>query len=157
MGDKKSSEGVVSKEITIVITRLRSKVDATIGYAMVMVNDGSASFDSSLGWSLELPWRENQRNVSCIPPGRYEACYYESPTLGKSVRLMNVPNRFGILIHSGNTTKDTRGCILLGVGITYQNGIRLINSRKVVNDLARILRPAKGVLPKVAVLIEQAG
>lgn len=29
-------------------------------------------------------------------------------------RVTNVPGRGGILIHSGNTTKDIVGCILLG-------------------------------------------
>lgn len=28
--------------------------------------------------------------------------------------LLNVPDRQGILIHAGNTSKDTAGCVLIG-------------------------------------------
>lgn len=33
---------------------------------------------------------------------------------GKMPRIMNIPGFDGILIHPGNTAKDTKGCILVG-------------------------------------------
>lgn len=66
-------------------------------------------------WALELPWRNNERNVSCIPEGVYEV----APDLeGKWTgypELQNVPGRTEIIIHPGNTVADTQGCILPGM------------------------------------------
>lgn len=67
--------------------------------------------------TLEPPWRENRRNVSCIPLGMYRC----SRKNGKWV-VNNVPGRTGILIHKGNSHYDTTGCILLGLELTYAVG-----------------------------------
>ena len=71
--------------------------------------------------TLELPWRGNEQNISCIPNGNYKCVYEESYRLGHPTpRLLNVPDRTGILIHSGNIEANTEGCILLG--LTQVNG-----------------------------------
>lgn len=67
--------------------------------------------------SLELPWRDNQRNISCIPLGNYSCKKFHSGKFGSTYVLESVPNRSGILFHSGNTHLDTYGCILLGLGL----------------------------------------
>jgi hypothetical protein len=65
--------------------------------------------------TLELPWKNNRREVSCIPTGVYR-CVPHNGTLFKDVyRLEDVPNRTAILIHTGNTVLDIRGCILIGL------------------------------------------
>lgn len=64
--------------------------------------------------TLELPWRENKRNISCIPNGTYPLKLHTSPRFGKTLLVDNVPDRSEILIHSGNTIRDTEGCILVG-------------------------------------------
>ena len=65
--------------------------------------------------TLENPWRDNNRNVSCIPFGRY-ICYKHLSDKFKieTFRVGDVPNRDGIIFHAGNTPKDTLGCILTG-------------------------------------------
>ena len=63
----------------------------------------------------ELPWLRNEKNVSCIPEGIYPCWKAKSEKFGDVFYLDHVPNRSGILIHSGNTIRDTRGCILVGL------------------------------------------
>lgn len=51
----------------------------------------------------------------CIAPGTYSIDFHYSPKFGKyMLTLCGVSGRSGILIHSGNTPKDTSGCILVG-------------------------------------------
>lgn len=75
---------------------------------------------STGGWmngmyTLELPWRDNQVKVSCIPVGEYECALVDSPKFGKVYGVAKVPGRSHILIHYGNYPSNTDGCILLGM------------------------------------------
>ena len=73
-------------------------------------------------YTLELPWRNNKRSVSCIPGGSYNVKMRLSPKYGQIYWVSDVPDRSFILIHSGNFAGDTskgfkthvNGCILLG-------------------------------------------
>lgn len=52
---------------------------------------------------------------SAIPYGKYKVVYNYSPKFGRNLpRLLDVPHFEGILIHPGNTAKDSFGCILVG-------------------------------------------
>lgn len=64
--------------------------------------------------SLERPWKNNEKNISCIPVGNYKLKKVHSPKFGDTFEVCDVPNRSSILLHSGNTLKDTEGCILIG-------------------------------------------
>jgi len=67
--------------------------------------------------TLELPWLDNKRNVSCIPDGEYKTEFLEKSASGRYENVYwvkDVPGRSQILIHAGNFTKDTHGCILIG-------------------------------------------
>ena len=70
--------------------------------------------------TLENPWVDNQRNISCIPEGIYDVRLRlprESATRDYIHLLVkDVKDRDYILIHIGNTAKDTSGCILVGLG-----------------------------------------
>lgn len=81
--------------------------------------------------SLELPWKNNQGYISCIPTGTYKVKWTFSPKfLRYTYEVQGVPNRSGIRIHYGNyaykkDTKDhlgnTQGCILLGDSVADIN------------------------------------
>ncbi len=70
--------------------------------------------------TLELPWKDNQRSISCIPEGEYKVrlrLARESATRDYlHLLVQDVPNRDWILFHRGNSAKDTSGCILVGLG-----------------------------------------
>ena len=76
---------------------------------------GTLSID---GWprmvTLEEAWRDNQRQISCIPEGNYTIKRHQSPRFGETFIVQNVPGRSHILFHAGNTDEDTLGCILVG-------------------------------------------
>ena len=65
-------------------------------------------------YTLELPWKENQRRVSCIPEGTYRVTKHTSPKFGKTFWVRDVPDRDAVLIHPGNYNYHTLGCILVG-------------------------------------------
>jgi len=64
--------------------------------------------------ALENPWKFNEIGVSCIPSGDYMCQKIESSKFGWTYQIMDVPRRTEIIFHWGNTSKDTKGCILLG-------------------------------------------
>ncbi len=62
--------------------------------------------------TIELPWLRNQRNISCIPEGRYELKTRVTKKRGRHLLVLNVKGRDGILIHPANDAlKELRGCI----------------------------------------------
>jgi len=66
--------------------------------------------------TLERPWLNNQRSVSCIPLGIYKGAIQPSPRFQRDLpELLDVPGRSQILFHAGNTPEDTEGCILVGM------------------------------------------
>ena len=62
--------------------------------------------------SIELPWHNNQHQISCVPEGRYELKKRYSPKFGWHLQLMNVKDRDLILMHPANdAVKELQGCI----------------------------------------------
>ena len=92
--------------------------------------------------TLELPSLNNQKNISCIPEGKYKVVKHNSPKFGNCFYIKNVTGRDEILIHHGNYTKDTHGCILVGEYFDDINndGIRdVVNSKKTMDKLNKML------------------
>lgn len=84
-----------------------------------------------------------------IPPGTYDLSIRYSPKFKKKLPyLVNVPNRSGILIHVGNYITNSRGCILVGLRVIYNDRLRsstLIRSK----DAVRLLMNYLSVNPNV--------
>lgn len=73
-------------------------------------------------FSLELPWKDNLPNESCVPSGTYKAVWSPSPKHGFVYELQGVPGRSDVQIHSGNFKEHSLGCILLGKTIDTAEG-----------------------------------
>lgn len=76
---------------------------------------------------IELPWRENRHQVSCIPEGRYALVKRYSSHFQWHFELLEVPQRDLILIHPANNAElELKGCIapvtiLVGAGKGLQS------------------------------------
>ena len=105
--------GQLESEMQINIKRIR-QFDCTLG---VLWCDGLRLF------TLELPYKNNKKDVSCIKPGEYDAFVAHSNKNGGDVIwLKDVEDRTAIQIHAGNYTTDIQGCILVGNSIADING-----------------------------------
>ena len=116
----------------ILIDRKWKKNEYTIGKLYVdgvffsnTLEDKDRGLTSSM--SLEEIKKEKKAGETAIPTGTYEIRMdISSPRFSKSnwyikncngarmPRLKDVPGYDGVLIHCGNTAKDTEGCILVG-------------------------------------------
>ena len=100
------------KVVNLLIIRDTFTEKSTIGRLFI---NGESFCDT-----LENPWIDNQRSISCIPKGNYKVrlrLARESATRDYlHLLVQDVPNRDYILFHRGNTAKDTSGCILVGNG-----------------------------------------
>lgn len=100
------------------LTRISTDVDVGT-FGVLQWQEDPAPF----AVSLEDPWLDNRKNISCIPAGDYICEPYDSPTHGRTFIVKDVPNRTFILFHKGNTHVNTRGCILIGESFTFIGGI----------------------------------
>ena len=62
--------------------------------------------------TIELPWKNNERRVSCIPEGEYFIEKRYSPKFKWHLHVLGVENRSFILFHpANNALKELNGCI----------------------------------------------
>lgn len=93
--------------------------------------------------TLELPWRDNAEDVSCIPPGTYKARITYSNKFKRALpELLDVPGRSKVRIHAGNTTRDTQGCVLVGEE-RVDSAPMITKSQVTLTELFDALHPAK--------------
>ena len=129
---------------TVIITRTKYTDKETFG---ILTAHRNGEFFQCL--TLELPWKNNQRNISCIPKGFYTAQYTYWESKKRYNYLLNkVPNRGGIYIHYGNyayrpTSKpDIEGCILLGSSygdLNDDNVDEILNTKATVEAFQKFM------------------
>lgn len=92
------------------------------------------------------------KGETAIPAGKYKVIVNYSPKFGRQMpRLLNVPFFDGILIHSGNTAKDSAGCILVG----YNKKVgELCNSRDVSDRMTEMVEAAQRRGEDIWIVIE---
>jgi len=103
---------------------------------------GRLTLDDFQCFTLELPDKKNQRNISCIPEGVYQFKPRVSSRNGEVLELVFVPNRTYIQVHAGNyaTEDKLQGCILVGDSIKWLNddGIPdVTNSKKTLKEILK--------------------
>lgn len=91
-------------------------------------------------YTIELPWLENQKRISCIPEGEYVLQKRFSPKFQWHLHLRDVPGRDLILIHPANDAKkELLGCI---APVTKHTGIGKGSlSRKALEKLKALVYP----------------
>ena len=70
--------------------------------------------DTPFCLTLEREWKNNEKNISCIPRGEYLCGRVQSPKFGDTFEVCDVPQRTDILFHKGNIEDDSEGCIIVG-------------------------------------------
>lgn len=94
--------------------------------------------------TLEDVVRHNGLKVygeTAIPAGTYKVILNVSNRFKVLMPLLlNVPNFEGIRIHSGNTDKDTHGCLLVGKNTVKG---KVTDSKKTFAELMSVLKLAK--------------
>lgn len=87
-------------------------------------------------FSLELPWKNNEPYISCIPVDNYVCQRRESSKNGiwnEAFEIMNVPSRSDILFgHIGNKPEDILGCVIFGL---FYRATDFISSSKEAIDI----------------------
>lgn len=115
---------------THTLGRLMQRYDQSVPYGY------KTYIDKFWCFTLEDPWQATKiQGNTRIPAGKYEIVL--RPEGGKyrqyldrfgewqkpgMLWIKDVPGFDWILIHPGNTPKDTEGCLLVGRGYDYRNG-----------------------------------
>ena len=100
--------------------------------------------------TLERPWINNVRNVSCIPAGDYICNWTKSSRAGNVdgwlVGIDHVEGRDKIRIHAGNYIDDSLGCILLGTQFDHVSGNPTIGgSRPAVGRFLKLMQGRENI------------
>jgi len=94
--------------------------------------------------TLERTYLNNQKKVSCIPAGKYFCMKVDASEAipYPHLAILDVPNRDGICIHSGNLYTHSKGCIIVGDKFTDINNDGqqdILHSRKTLEKLMSLL------------------
>lgn len=103
--------------------------------------------------TIELPWLDNARQVSCIPEGKYFIRKRYSAQHQWHLEVMDVRNRKFILFHpANNAQKELQGCI---APVTKLSGPGLgLMSRKAFARLKAFVYKALDHQESVALFIQ---
>jgi hypothetical protein len=130
----------------MIITRLYEKPIVgdiklqTIGHAVVANPLGIIIFDFH---TLELPYLDNKKQISCILAGVYKCVKRWSKKYGWHWHVLDVEGRTLILIHFGNYFNETLGCILVGKDLKDLNKDGLED----VTDSLTTMNKLRSILP----------
>lgn len=100
--------------------------------------------------TLEKPWDDNKRRVSCFPAGVYP--WSKRGATEKipypHIIIHNIPDRDGICIHAANFVRSLEGCAAVGdsfIDIDNDGALDVANSRQTLVRLLEVL-PKEGTI-----------
>ena len=154
-------------KMELVVDRKWKKQSYTISNLIIdgkwfsnILEDTDRGLDSSM--SIDKITELKKPSITAIPRGTYEVTlditspkfytktFYKQVCNGKVPRLLNVKGFEGILIHAGNTDKDSAGCLL--VGVNKVKG-QVINSRETFKELYKLLKDKHDKGEKITIKI----
>ena len=89
-------------------------------------------------YTIELPWKNNETKVSCIPDGKYFIKKRYSRKFHWHLEVIDVKNRKFILFHpANNALKELNGCIapvtkISGPGLGLQSRLAFAKLKNLV-------------------------
>jgi hypothetical protein len=103
-------------------------------------------------FTIELPWKENLKQISCIPEGKYFIKKRYSQKFGWHLAVENVQNRELILFHpANNALQELKGCI---APVTKLSGAGLgLHSRKAFEKLKNLVYKVLDQSEEVSIII----
>lgn len=103
--------------------------------------------------TIELPWRNNEKRVSCIPEGNYVLKKRFSAKFRWHLEVIGVSGRSLILFHPANNAQsELNGCI---APVTKYSGPGLgLQSREAFNQLKRLVYKSLDQNRKVELIVE---
>lgn len=153
----------------LTLKRIYTCSNYTIGHLYVdgsyicdTLEDTDRMLDEAM--SVDEIYNKKIKGETAIPTGRYNILmdvlssrfskqkYYKEVCNGYLPRLYCVKGYSGVLIHCGNTAKDTEGCIL--VGYNKEKG-KVLNSRSAFQILYRKLKLAHDIGQHITLRIER--
>lgn len=121
---------VVRHRNTKKFTEGRMCVDGVFMYHTLEDEEREVEDQDVLEWKIPT--------LTCIPRGRYEIIYHQSPRFKRKLPLLvDVAGFSYVLIHSGNKAADTEGCILVGMRNKSITDGWISNSRDAERDLVK--------------------
>ncbi|MBL0012564.1 MAG: hypothetical protein IPP30_02055 [Flavobacterium sp.] len=106
-----------------------------------------------LCYTIQLPWKENEKRISCIPEGEYFLRKRYSKKFDWHLELVAVENRKLILMHpANNALQELNGCI---APVTKLSGPGLgLQSRKAFAKLKSLVYGALDSAEKVKIIVQ---
>lgn len=141
----------------IIVNRIARKDGYTIGrmslnneYFCDTLEDTDRGLKNTM--SVDEILSKKRKGITAIPTGKYDVILTFSPRFKRVLPLLlSVKCYEGVRIHTGNTNKDTEGCLL--VGENKAKG-QVINSRATLEKLMSVLLECDKRKEKITITIE---
>lgn len=115
---------------------------------------GELTVEGETFYTVERPWKDNEKGVSCVPLGHYSMVWMPTTTPVPSMFRGHTwylnggtvtchhegAHRTRIAMHIGNVCTDVQGCIAIGKGLGYLSGKWAVTaSRDALKDIYRLV------------------